>query len=228
MRLVARQKCLAGKCVLMAQFQSLFTATFIERAEMLLDLVDRACAVVADGDDAARGIVCVLAHLRAERGLAQGIFRLFRLVCKAPVCRNDRKKSVRFPVQPICGPVRREVSAVPPDRPLLHPADRLPDLLARRDVVTGVDDLAGLRTHRLRDRRRLLIYVPPECEKGGEHDRCADGQYDPQARDRKRPSKIARHPILPNIGPGNCPGFWSSVNNEAGAYGCTRRNRCCR
>ena len=201
-RLVSRQKRFAGKRILTTQFQSLFAATFIESAEMLLDLFDRARAVVADRDDAAGGIVCVLAHLRAERGAVQGVLRLPRLVRKAPVCRNDCKKSVRFPVQPICGPVRRQISAVPPDRPLLHPSDRLPDLLARRYVFTGVDDLAGLRTHLLRDRRRLLIDLPPEGEKGAEHDRCADGQYDPQTRDRKRPSKIAHRPILPNIGPG--------------------------
>ena len=43
-------------------------------------------------------------------------------------------------MQPVRGPVRRDVTAVAPDRPLLHAAHRLPDVLSGLDVARPDED----------------------------------------------------------------------------------------
>src|SRR5215468_5253039 len=83
-----------------------------------------------------------------------------------------------------------------PDGSLLHPADRLPDLLAPCDVLTAVNDLTGFRPHYVWNRWCFLIDFPPESEKSAEHYGHADGKYDPKARHRKSCS-IPAHRLAP-------------------------------
>ena len=68
--------------------------------------------------------------------------------------RPDVEHASRLAMQPVRAPVRGDIRAVAPDRAQLHPAERLPDLTALLDIGAGVDDLAILRDHPFRHRRR--------------------------------------------------------------------------
>ena len=59
-------------------------------------------------------------------------------------------------MQPVGGPVRRDVAAMAPDGADFHAAERLPDVLAAADVAIGdndgaigVDDTSGEGRHLL-------------------------------------------------------------------------------
>ena len=83
-------------------------------------------------------------------------------------------------MQPVGGPVGRDVAAVAPDGADFHAAERLPDILAAADVTighhdgaVGVDDTSGKGRH-------LLIDASADPAQDGKRNYQYGGKANPQ------------------------------------------------
>ncbi len=83
-------------------------------------------------------------------------------------------------MQPVGGPIGRDVTAVAPDGADFHTAERLPDILAAADVAigdhdgaVGVDDAGG-------EGRHLLIDARADPAQNGETDDQDGGKTNPE------------------------------------------------
>ncbi|MEP7351149.1 MAG: hypothetical protein ABI668_14515 [Sphingorhabdus sp.] len=70
-----------------------------------------------------------------------------------------------------------------PDRALLHPANRLPHILAGLDIVAGEKHFAGLRAHFLGHWRGLLVNLCAEQQHHAKHDDHTDAEDNPEPLD---------------------------------------------
>ena len=81
---------------------------------------------------------------------------------------DDVEPRGRFAMQPVGGPVRRDVAAVAPDRAELHAADGLPDLAALLDVGAGVDAAPSSVTTAVGNRRHHAVNLAADPQQHGE------------------------------------------------------------
>ena len=178
----------------------------IEVGEVRLDLMDRASAIVADGDRPGGAVIAVPSHFAGEGCLSERRQIFLRFAGERLFPGHDAEKGAGLAVQPVRAPVGRKIAAMAPDRTLLHPADRLPDLLSGPDSFGGVEDFTALRPHQLWNRRDLLIDVPPNGQQGTEHRRHAERENDPEALDRKGFPKALQCTPSPGLAeaPGQC------------------------
>jgi len=73
-------------------------------------------------------------------------------------------------VQPVGAPVGRKITAVAPDRTLLHAAEGLPDILAALNAGAGIQHLAGRGLDTIRDRRRQVVNFAAKIQQYREHE----------------------------------------------------------
>ncbi len=171
-------------------------AALRERLELTMrpNTFDPATGTVRLGPErAGRGVERVLVHgrreplpqrglpLRAERGVAP------RPLGAGPAVEHER----RLAVEPVRGPVGRDVGAVPPDGADLLAAHRLPDALPAADRVAVEDHLAAGADDALGDGRRSGADARPVAAQDGERAGDHDGEGDPvgavaQGRDLRR------------------------------------------
>lgn len=71
-------------------------------------------------------------------------------------------------MQPVCGPVRRDVAAVAPDRPYFRAAEGLPNVLALFDVASAQHHFASGIDDSIRNRGHLLIDSRADPPQNGE------------------------------------------------------------
>ncbi len=110
-----------------------------------------------DGYLTGRSIISVLAHQFLQPGFQNSL--LIRRQCvkslSGLLVRPGVQDKDAFTVQIVCRPIRGYIRTVPPNRPDLHSAHRLPYILPVRNG-TDIDDHAAVGSDDLiRDRRRL-------------------------------------------------------------------------
>ncbi len=88
-----------------------------------------------------------------------------------------------FAVEPVGGPVRGDVAAVPPDRAGLHAAHGLPDVLPGGDLAGSVEDLSLGGDDPLGDGRSELIDLSARPTQDGERSQDDPGESDPEPTD---------------------------------------------
>ena len=117
-------------------------------------------AVSAQCDAITRGIVRVGAHLANQASLEDGLLvgpesvEIGRTSSDSP----GVQQNLRFPVQPICAPIGRDVSAMAPDCTNFLSADGLPDALPIGDGTSSEEKLPVRRVH-IRDGRSFADHL---------------------------------------------------------------------
>src|SRR6185295_15916879 len=116
----------------------------------------------------------------AHRDVAGGLFVLLRA---------DALQGQRFAVQPVGGPIGRDIAAVAPDGAQLLAARRHPGLLAVLDLLAGEENVAARGHYGFGNRRRRQVDLPPEVAERTER------QYENEAQPAPEPV-VAFHRIL--------------------------------
>ena len=110
-------------------------------------------------------------------------FELGAEVASGPTIENEHG----FAMQPIGRPIRRHVAAVSPDAADLHAAERLPNVLALRDLPGADHHRAVGRHHLVDDRRSFVVDSGADPAEHGERDDQHEGKGEPKLFHRSIP-----------------------------------------
>jgi len=114
---------------------------------MRLDLANGIGAFRRDRDDPRCRVIGIAPHFLLHQGLTDDALLVFSGGGIPLPCRRNFQQCRGFAMQPVGTPIGRQIAAMPPDRPLLHTADGLPDILAPVDVRPGEQHLATAGLH---------------------------------------------------------------------------------